>query len=170
GPTTSCTSMTRRRFCAGPFRSRELRFGRLPRSCEVPPKRRCHFRTTARNSPTASRQDCCSPNDPTATTGPNDACAVGKGGLPQQGGSRLRTAVNTCRVLSERRRRFPQVLPDDEGGLRRETHRTAIGGDPSEYRQAAREQAGRGPIADAVRARSARRAVDLPADGRGGVR
>ena len=47
--------MTRSRFCAGPFRSRELRFGRLPRSCEVPPKRRCHFRTTARNSPTASR-------------------------------------------------------------------------------------------------------------------
>ena len=56
GPTTSCTSMTRSRFCAGPFRSRDLRFGRLPRSWEVPPKRRCHFRTTARNSPTASRQ------------------------------------------------------------------------------------------------------------------
>ena len=55
GPTTSCTSMTRSRFCAGPFRSRDLRFGRLPRSWEVPPKRRCHFRTTARNSPTASR-------------------------------------------------------------------------------------------------------------------
>jgi transposase-like protein len=32
-----------------------------------------------------------------------------------------RTAVNTRRVLSERRRRFPQVLPDEEGGLRRET-------------------------------------------------
>jgi hypothetical protein len=61
GPTTSCTSMTRSRFCAGPFRSRELRFGRLPRSCEVPPKRRCHFRTTARNSPTASRH-CDRPN------------------------------------------------------------------------------------------------------------
>jgi hypothetical protein len=45
--------------------------------------------------------------------------------------SRLRTAVNTCWVLSERRRRFPQVLADDEGGLRRETHRTAIGGDTS---------------------------------------
>jgi hypothetical protein len=56
GPTTSCTSMTRSRFCAVPFRSRDLRFGRLPRSWEVPPKRRCHFRTTARNSPTASRQ------------------------------------------------------------------------------------------------------------------
>jgi hypothetical protein len=55
GPTTSCTSMTRSRFCAGPFRSRD-RFGRLPRSWEVPPKRRCHFRTSARNSPTASRQ------------------------------------------------------------------------------------------------------------------
>jgi len=52
----SCTSMTRRRFCAGPFGSRELRFGRLPPSCEVPPKRRCHFRTTTRNSPTASRR------------------------------------------------------------------------------------------------------------------
>src|SRR5437773_1600292 len=26
------------------------------------------------------------------------------------------------------RRRFPQVLADDEGGLRRETHRTAVGG------------------------------------------
>ena len=55
GPTTSWTSMTRSRFCAGPFRSRDLRFGRLPRSWEVPPKRRCHFRTTARNSLTASR-------------------------------------------------------------------------------------------------------------------
>ena len=43
------------------------------------------------------------------------------------------------RVLSERRRRFPQVLPDDEGGLRRETHRTAIDGDTSEHRQAAGE-------------------------------
>jgi hypothetical protein len=43
GPTTSCTSMTRSRFCAAPFRSRELRFGRLPRSWEVPQKRRCHF-------------------------------------------------------------------------------------------------------------------------------
>ena len=60
GPTTSCTSMTRSRFCAGSFRSRELRFGRLPRSCEVPPKRRCHFCTTARNSPTASRR-CARP-------------------------------------------------------------------------------------------------------------
>ena len=57
--------------------------------------------------------------------------------------SRLRTAVNTRRVLSERRRRFPQVLPDDEGGLRRETHRTAIGGDTSGYRQAAVEGDGR---------------------------
>ncbi len=45
---------------------------------------------------------------------------------------RLRTAVNTCRVLSARRRRFPQVLQDHEGGLRRETHRTAIGGDTGE--------------------------------------
>src|ERR1019366_6094118 len=48
-------------------------------------------------------------------------------------------ALNCCKclpVLSERRRRFPQVLPDDEGGLRRETHRTAIGGDTGEYRQA----------------------------------
>src|ERR1035437_10506284 len=46
---------------------------------------------------------------------------------------------NCCKclpVLSERRRRFPQVLPDDEGGLRRETHRTAIGGETGEYRQA----------------------------------
>src|SRR5262249_29382656 len=54
-------------------------------------------------------------------------------------GSCPRTAVNTRGVLSERRRRFPQVLPDDEGGLRRETHRTAIGGDTSEHRQAAGE-------------------------------
>jgi hypothetical protein len=46
-----------------------------------------------------------------------------------------RTAVNTRGVLSERRRRFPQVLPDDEGGLRRETHRTAVGGDTSKHRQ-----------------------------------
>src|SRR5437868_2447435 len=39
--------------------------------------------------------------------------------------SRPRTAVNTRGVLSERRRRFPQVLADDEGGLRRESHGTA---------------------------------------------
>jgi hypothetical protein len=56
GPTTSCTSMTRSQFCAGSFRFRKLRFGRLPRSCEVAPKRRCHFRTTVRNCPTASRR------------------------------------------------------------------------------------------------------------------
>ena len=62
---------------------------------------------------------------------PNDARGVRKGGLQHQGGSRLRTAVNRRRVLSERRRRFPQVLADDEGGLRRETHRTAVGGDTS---------------------------------------
>ena len=31
--------------------------------------------------------------------------------------------------LSKRRRRFPQVLQDDEGGLRRETYGTAVGGD-----------------------------------------
>jgi len=44
-------------------------------------------------------------------------------------GLRPTTAVNTRRVLSERRRRFPQVLQDDEGGLRRETYRTAVSGD-----------------------------------------
>src|SRR5947209_19869212 len=54
-------------------------------------------------------------------------------------GLRLRTAVNSESVLSERRRRFPQVLPDDEGGLRRETHRNAIGGDTSRDRQASGE-------------------------------
>src|SRR5512135_1501137 len=80
-------------------------------------------------------------------------------------GRRPRIAVNTRRVLSERRRRFPQVLPDDEGGLRRETHRTAIGGDTSEHRQAAVEQAGRGSAEDAVRAGPARREVDHPAGG-----
>jgi hypothetical protein len=46
-------------------------------------------------------------------------------------GRTLRSAVNTRWVLSERRRGFPQVLADDEGGLRRETHRTAVGGDTS---------------------------------------
>jgi hypothetical protein len=35
-----------------------------------------------------SRRGCCSPHDPAATTGLNDACAVGKGGLRQQGGDR----------------------------------------------------------------------------------
>ena len=34
-----------------------------------------------------SRQGCCSPQDP-ATTGPNDACAVAKGGLRKQGADR----------------------------------------------------------------------------------
>ncbi len=34
-------------------------------------------------------------------------------------------------VPSERRRRFAQVLQDDEGGLRREAYRTAVGGDRS---------------------------------------
>jgi len=38
------------------FRFQKLRFGRLSRSCEVAPERSCHFRTTARNCPTASRQ------------------------------------------------------------------------------------------------------------------
>src|ERR1700744_232768 len=52
------------------------------------------------------------------------------------------TAVNTGGVLSERRRRFAQVLADDEGGLRRETHRTAVGGDSSRDRQAAVAGAG----------------------------
>ena len=58
-------------------------------------------------------------------------------------GSRLKTAVDTRRVLSERRRRFPQVRQDDEGGLRRETYRTAVGGDTGEHRQAAVEGDGR---------------------------
>ena len=35
-----------------------------------------------------SRQGCCPPQDPAATTGPNDACAVGKGGLRKQGADR----------------------------------------------------------------------------------
>ena len=82
GPTTSCTSMTRSRFCAGPFRSRELRFGRLPRSCEVPPKRRCHFRTTARNSPTASRH-CARPVPASCTA---KAIVVDAGVLRDQSG------------------------------------------------------------------------------------
>jgi len=56
GPTTSCTSMTRSRFCAGSFMVQTLRFGRVSRSCEVAPKRSCHSRTTARNCPTASRR------------------------------------------------------------------------------------------------------------------
>jgi acetyl-CoA C-acetyltransferase len=48
------------------------------------------------------------------------------------GRSRPKIAVNRRRVLSERRRRFPQVLPQTiEGDLRRETHRTAVGGDTS---------------------------------------
>ena len=38
-------------------------------------------------------------------------------------------------MLSEQRRRFPQVLQDDEGGLRRETYRTAVGGDRSQIEQ-----------------------------------
>ena len=40
---------------------------------------------------------------------------------------------NCCKSpgLSRARRRFPQVLQDDEGGLRRETHGTAVGGDTS---------------------------------------
>ncbi len=42
---------------------------------------------------------------------------------------RPRSAVNRWVVLSERRRRFPQVLQDEEGGLRRETYRSAVGGD-----------------------------------------
>ena len=46
-------------------------------------------------------------------------------GIHPEARSRLRTAVNSRGVLSERRRRFPHVLADDEGGLRRETHRTA---------------------------------------------
>jgi hypothetical protein len=56
GQTSSCAEMTRSRCCVGSFRSRKLRRGPLPRSCEVAPNRCCHFRTTARNSPTASRR------------------------------------------------------------------------------------------------------------------
>jgi hypothetical protein len=58
----------------------------------------------------------------------------GRRGRHRTAGSRPKIAVNTRGVLSERRRRFPQVLTDDEGGLRRETHRTAISGDTSEHR------------------------------------
>src|SRR5947209_2748089 len=54
--TLSCTSVTSGGLRAGSFRSRRRRFGRPSRSCEVAPMRRCHFRTTAQNCPTASRQ------------------------------------------------------------------------------------------------------------------
>jgi glycosyltransferase involved in cell wall biosynthesis len=72
-----------------------------------------------------------------------DAYMLREAGPLDFGGLRLRSAVNALRVLSERRRRFPHVLADDEGGLRRETHRTAVGGDTSEHRQAAWEGRGR---------------------------
>ena len=49
-------------------------------------------------------------------------------GKRDAGGARPRTAVNRRRVLSERRRRFPQVLQDDEGGQRRS--RTVPGTEP----------------------------------------
>ena len=68
---------------------------------------------------------------------------------PASGRLRPRTAVNTRRALSTRRRRFPQVRHYDEGGLRRETHGTALGGDTSEHRQAVREQARRRSSEDA---------------------
>ena len=47
-------------------------------------------------------------------------------------------------MLSERRRRFPQVLQDDEGGLRRETHRTAVGGDRGSDRERGLKNYGEG--------------------------
>ena len=54
-----------------------------------PTSRRLVAGETAGLSPRRhSRQGCCSPQDPAATTGPNDACAVGKGGLRKQGADR----------------------------------------------------------------------------------
>ena len=72
-----------------------------------------------------------------------DECSSSRAGTSLSTRLRPTTAVNTRRVLSERRRRFPQVLQDDEGGLRRETHRTAISGDTSRDRPAAWEGHGR---------------------------
>ena len=109
GPTTSCTSMTRSRFCAGSFRFRKLRFGRLPRSCEVAPKRRCHFRTTVRNCPTASRHCARALRGGreggsdrrrmrafrafrVKRRGRRDACGGSKGGHPATGSNRRRRA------------------------------------------------------------------------------
>jgi hypothetical protein len=57
GPMTSCTSPTRRRFCAESIRSRRVRFGRLRRACGVGEKCHCHFRTTDLVCATASRSD-----------------------------------------------------------------------------------------------------------------
>ncbi len=104
--------------------------------------RRVPPRGTRREFPIRSQQ-CCKVAGgelslrlpPPAETGSLAKCArtlgEGKAGPRQGDGSRLRAAVNSRGVLSERRRRFPQVLTDDEGGLRRETHRTAVGGDTS---------------------------------------
>jgi hypothetical protein len=90
------------------------------------------------SSPTVGSQ-CCLP----LKLKRRRARRSGKAGQSRPLGLRPRAAVNTGRVLSERPRRFPQVLPDDEGGLRRETHRTAISGDTGEHRQAAVEGDGR---------------------------
>jgi hypothetical protein len=47
-----------------------------------------HLLASAKSPTWHSRRGCCSSHHPAATTGLNDACAVGKGGLRKQGGDR----------------------------------------------------------------------------------
>ena len=77
--------------------------------------------------------------------------------------SRPKTAVNRRRVLSERRRRFPQVLADDEGGLRKAPDNRHEEGDERALRR--RPSESRWPRVMRWRPARAQRSVDRGARG-----
>ncbi len=83
-------------------------------------------------------------------------------------GSRPRSAVNSC--VSRRGDGVPLVLQDEEGGLRRESYRTAVGGDRRPDRPAARCWGWREPARGALGARQAGCPADHSAGCGGRVR
>ena len=96
------------------------------------------------------------PNAPARPAGGEDQGRTGDWPRP-------RTAVNTRRVLSERRRRFPQVLPDDEGGLRKAPDNRHEEGDERALRRRSSES--RRPCVMRWRPARAQRSVDRGARG-----
>src|SRR6516225_3174842 len=71
-----------------------------------------------------------------------------------QWGSRPKTAVNAWWLLSERRRRFPQVLADDEGGLRKAPDNRHEDGDARAYVKDLASRGGPGSCVGVPRGRS----------------
>ena len=98
-----------------------------------------------------------------ATTSAAECTRQNERGCRPAHGQRPKIAVNTRRVLSERRRRFPQVLQDDEGGLRKAPDNRHEDGDERALRRRSSES--RWPRVMRWRPARAQRSVDRGARG-----